>query len=517
MKMLIKSLQWLDENILKLLVFGYIFIIPLYPKLPLRMVNYTYVAIRVEDVYVAIVALIFLIQFLRRKVKMNWKFAMLFGLFWLSTFASALYGFYVQKTVVINNLGLLHAARRVEYMLIFFVAYSTIRSKKDVLVYLNLIFAVLAIVCVYGIGQKFLGWPAVQTMNPEYAKGYILVLDATARISSTFAGHYDLAAYLIFLMPIVLGYFVWSKNKIYFALFILALATMILTSSRASYLSYVGAIVLFLLTIRKFKLLVIVLIATAILTPFSENLTSRLTRTFQQTKIFVDPLTGEVIVPKDVRPDNLPVGDFGAKVNPKAIPTPKKNTKIDAKSKKLAKEQIREGVIADADASGTKLTEDQITALVDQIFNQQIPVDRYLADISLSTRFQVEWPRAIAAFQKNPVLGSGPSSLGEATDGDYFRWLGELGLLGTGLFVIILSEIVRQIWKRMRKIAKEHTYLYYGFLFGMLGLLVNASYIDVFEASKDAYTFWLVAGIFIGSLPYIGTEKETAKVKDHKK
>ncbi len=515
--MLIKSLQWLDDNILKLLVMGYIFIIPLYPKLPLQMVNYTYVAIRVEDVYVGIMALIFLIQFLRRKVTVNWKFAMLFGIFWLAVFTSYLYGYYVQKTVVLNHLGFLHAARRIEYMLIFFVAYTSIRSKKDVMVYLNLIFTVLAIVCVYGIGQKFLGWPAVQTMNPEYAKGYILVLDATARISSTFAGHYDLAAYLIFLMPILLGYFVWSRNKIYFALFILALATMILTSSRASYLSYLGAIILFLLTIRKFKLLVIVLVATAILTPFSENLTSRLTRTFQQTKVFVDPVTGQVIVPKDVRPDNLPVGDFGSKINPNAIPTPNKNIKVDAKSQKLAKEQIRESVISEADSTGTKLTEDEITALVDQIFSTQIPVEKYLADISLSTRFQVEWPRAIRALKLNPLLGGGPSSLGEATDGDYFRWLGEMGLFGTLAFVTILSEIVRQIWKKIKKISKEQSYFYYGFLFGMLGLLVNATYIDVFEASKVAYTFWLLAGIFIGSIPFIGTEKETVQVKKHKK
>jgi hypothetical protein len=491
--------------------------IPLYPKLPLQMVDYTYIAIRVEDIYVGIMALVFLIQFLRKKVLINWKFALLFGLFWLSVFASYLYGYYVQKTVILSHLGFLHSARRVEYMLIFFVAYSTIRSKRDVMVYLNLIFSVLAVVCVYGIGQKFLGWPAVQTMNPEYAKGYILVLDATARISSTFAGHYDLAAYLIFLMPILLGYFVWSKNKIYFALFILVLATMILTSSRASYLSYLGSIVLFLLAIRKFKLLVVVVIATAILTPFSENLTSRLTRTFQQTKVFVDPITGQVIVPKDVRPDNLPVGDFGSKVNPNAIPTPNKNIKVDAKSQKLAKEQIRESVIAEADSTGTSLTEDEITAMVDKIFSTQIPVEKYLADISLSTRFQVEWPRAVRALKMNPLLGAGPSALGEATDGDYFRWLGEMGLLGTLAFVTILSEIVRKIWKRIRKISKEDGYIYYGFLFGMLGLLVNASYIDVFEASKVAYTFWLLAGIFIGSLPYIGTVKEAVKEKGKKK
>ena len=34
----------------------------------------------------------------------------------------------------------------------------------------------------------------------------------------------------------------------------------------------------------------------------------------------------------------------------------------------------------------------------------------------------------------------------------------------------------------------------------MAGLFMNASYIDVFEASKVAYTFWLLAGTVVGSL-----------------
>jgi hypothetical protein len=45
--------------------------------------------------------------------------------------------------------------------------------------------------------------------------------------------------------------------------------------------------------------------------------------------------------------------------------------------------------------------------------------------------------------------------------------------------------------------------LYFGFIFGLAGLLINASYIDVFEASKVAFVFWCVAGAIIASLPYI--------------
>lgn len=366
----------------------------------------------------------------------------------------------------------------------------------------------MLIVCVYGFGQKFAGWPAVQTMNPEYAKGYILVLDAYARISSTFAGHYDLAAYLLFLMPIVLGYYMKTNAKGYLILFLITLATLILTASRASYISYIFAIVAFLLFVRKFKLLLLIIVATALLTPLSENLTSRLTRTFQETKVYVDPATGEVIVPKNLRPDELPPGDFGSNIG--KIDT-SKTVIVDPKATKDAKDQIRSSILRDATMSGTTLTPEQIEAMVEKTFGQQVPVTKYLIDISLSTRFQVEWPRAINAFKKNIILGTGPSSLGEATDGDYFRWLGEMGLLGTGLFLSIFFALIKRIWDARKLLAKEDTYFFYSFIFAFIGLFVNASYIDVFEASKVAYTFWLVAGLFMAGLPYYIQKQKKAK------
>lgn len=38
-------------------------------------------------------------------------------------------------------------------------------------------------------------------------------------------------------------------------------------------------------------------------------------------------------------------------------------------------------------------------------------------------------------------------------------------------------------------------YVAVGFIGGTTGLLVNAFYIDVFAASKVAYTYWIVVGI----------------------
>jgi hypothetical protein len=49
---------------------------------------------------------------------------------------------------------------------------------------------------------------------------------------------------------------------------------------------------------------------------------------------------------------------------------------------------------------------------------------------------------------------------------------------------------------------KKYQFLFYGCLFGIGALLINASYIDVFEASKVAYTFWMIMGIYVGVLAW---------------
>src|SRR3989338_5153909 len=170
---LLNLLRWLDNNLIKLLLFVFIFLIPLWPKFPLFDLEYTYISIRFEDFYIAFFVLIFFIQFIRKKVSIPSKFLPLFLLFWFGVFASYFYGHYVLNTVPVKNIGLLHAARRVEYMIFFFVAACAVKSLKDFLFFMKAVFIVLFIVCIYGIGQKFFGFPAVSTMNPEFALGHI--------------------------------------------------------------------------------------------------------------------------------------------------------------------------------------------------------------------------------------------------------------------------------------------------------------------------------------------------------
>ena len=121
-------------------------------------------------------------------------------------------------------------------------------------------------------------------------------------------------------------------------------------------------------------------------------------------------------------------------------------------------------------------------------------------DRSTSIRLVVEWPRAIRAFSKNPLVGTGYSSITLATDNDYLRALGETGMLGLLSFMLIFITM----FKVFRLYKFENTDLESAFIAGFIGstvgILITALFIDIFEASKFATMYWLLAGFTIGKI-----------------
>ena len=489
MKKLSNWFKKIDENLVKTLLIGFIFFVPLWPKLPFKMINYTYIAIRLDDIYLAILAFVFAFQLLRRKVALNKKFILPFALFFISVFASFIWNAYVVKNMQLPHLGLLHSLRRVEYMIMFFIASSVIKTKKDFWQIISYFFISVFLVILYGLGQKFLNFPAVQTMNPEYAKGYILYLTPDSRISATFGGHYDLAIYLVMAIPLILSFYFFKKNNLFLYLFIGALLILLYTSSRSSFIAYLIATVGFLLFIRKFKFLILVLILTAGLMFTTGEITKRFLKTFQVRRILVDDRTGAVYIGQTITTKELPAGSFYVKLKDQ---TKNSDDNLNTFRNKIVQEKVNE-----ATNSGV-LTVGNTDQYVATLSANLRPVNTVVSDISMATRFQVEWPRAINAFKKNPLLGTGPSSITEATDGDYFRWIGEVGLLGTITFLNILFLILKTIFVSIKKLSFEEKLIGYGFIFGFFALFINASYIDAFEASKVAYVFWTLAGLYVG-------------------
>src|SRR3989344_512561 len=471
-----KLLKRIDDNLLKWLLVIFVFFIPLYPKFPFHIVNYTYIAIRLDDFFVALISGVFLIQILRGKIK--WR-EMLFlkpiVAFWGIVFLSFVSGLYLTHTIDYPLVGFLNAARRVEYMVVFFIAAQCIRTIKDFRLILYSLFGSLLLVDLYGIGQRFFNFPAISTMNPEFAKGQILYLTEDARLSSTFAGHYDLGAYLVFLMPLLWGLVMYGKRVIGLVLILLSAFILTLTASRASSMAYLISTLGFLIYFRKVRYAFFVIVLAAGLAYLNTDLLQRWLKTVQIRQIVLNELTGEEIVVQNIQSDKLAAGTSYVKIRDDKDST--------------ASSLLKDDLIAKASLSGG------LNARPEGRYETVSAVTTY---IFISTRLQISWPRARDAFFRNPLLGTGPSSITESSDGDYMRWLGETGILGFGAFLSVIFVIVRKIYGARDKLPPAARALPVAILFGTFGLLINATLIDIFEASKVAYTFWLTLGIFVG-------------------
>jgi hypothetical protein len=514
-----KLLKWHDAYTLKILVSFLILFTALYPKLPSIHIMRTWVYIRLEDFFILATVIIWLVQLIRRKIDLPKVFAISIGTYWTIGFISLIFSLlFIAPTLqgFFPHIAFLSFLRRIEYMILFFVAFSTIRSEKDVRDYLVIFALTVFSVFLYGLGQKYyiqvwalapeffqkysFCFPSFQTGNEEFAKGIPLCLPEGARITSTFGGSYDLAAYLVLALPIIIGTFIIIKKRIWKLLtglvFVFGLMLLIFTAQRAAFVAYlIGSIATLIFIKRKLFIIPIIILSIGLLLVFSESTAKRFLSTLRVSNVVVDSqgrLIGEAL-PDELRRKirnpktaELPEGsaflglpDNGTQVGTSSAYVQRELTPQEAKRLQLA-----EGTLQISTVTGSFLVKKVL-----------------VYDISFTTRFQAEWPNAWRAFMRNPLLGSGYSSITLATDNDYFRALGETGILG----LLSFMGIFLVSWITLKKITPNiKSRLILGFVYGLsggvVGLALNAILIDVFEASKVAENLWIMMGIGTGGL-----------------
>lgn len=493
-----KIFHFASENILFLLTLFFLVFIPLYPKIPLLDIKHTWVYIRVEDFCVALAWGAFFIQLLRKKATLKTPLSIPIAVFWLiggiATLHAVLFIF-PHLSGVFPNLALLNWLRRVEYLSLFFLAFSGMRKKNFVTPVVITIALTMIAVFLYGLGQRFLGFPAFLTMNEEFAKGIPLRLSPNDRIPSTFAGHYDLAAWLTFLIPVmgsmIFAYRKWYAKIFFFLTAVASLILLLMTASRTSYAMYILAITLMLILQKQKKWIIPVIILSIVLMESFQGISQRFAGTFQQVNLVVDSRTGKAIGVASNESDN---------------------NKIVIQDKQSTGENLPEGssYINFPNNTGKQVQSQIVYKQLQTGSNQPEIISKtgsvivkkaFAYDVSFTTRFQGEWPRAIDAFKRNILLGSGYSSISLATDNDYLRMLGETGLLGFFSFLGIFLITTIYIWQVIPQVTDKKTRsLAYGFLAGLLGLSLNAVLIDVFVASKVAFVLWAVVGVVLGSV-----------------
>src|SRR3989344_5726827 len=542
--------RWIVNNIFFLATLFLLAFIPLYPKIPLLDVENTWVYIRLEDVIVVFVFLIWITFFLFKKVTLKTPLTLPIILFWIIGGLATLHGILLIFPTIANvfpNVAFLSFLRRIEYLFLFFVAFAAMKIKTHIFYVAATLVVVLLLVVGYGVGQKFLEFPAYLTMNEEFAKGIPIQLSQLSRVPSTFAGHYDLAAYLVLIIPIIVSLMFGFKNwflKIFLALTsLLGFVLLFMTVSRVSF--FVLIIALFVVLFfqkRKLVLYSIPILAVfgfvfTILQP--TTLLQRFGDTVNEVNVLVDANTGVAIghvnyvspdyfndkiigqqnISDKEELDNALALDFedDKEATPSALlpralfPT---EVPLVLDSNVSTGEQLIQGTgyinlsLSPVDRKlGSffyEITQDSDSTISAQvlIFHGDFLVKRAAAyDLSFTTRFQGGWPNAVESFERNVFLGSGYGTVSLAVDNNYLRILGEIGILGLasfiGIFLTLGIYIVRVLPKTESKLVKSFVI---GFCAGVIGLALNATLIDVFAASKVAFTLWILTGIVVGLL-----------------
>ncbi len=429
----------LFASLLKYLTAAILIYIPLYPKFPLITLKGSSVAIRAEDFLILITAFVFLGHFLFKKKKNLPPLGLQVIVYLLIGFVSSLSAILVTKNVI-PLVTLLHFFRRLEYLLVFFFVYyvgvSGLLTRRFLF---ELVLLPAVGVFLYGVAQIYFRAPVISTMNTEFAKGVALTLQPGVQLSSTFAGHYDLAIYLAMILAFIATLLTFAVARLH----------------RAGLLAgYVALIWLFTQAGSRIGLLGLT---------FSVGLVCALRKKFALGFLLVAIIVASIFTsPNLVRRINNILRVFQSQVQSRLF--------------------VRPVIAADPASLGEVLAE---TALR--------PIQQ---DVSTSIRFDVEWPRAMRSLYKNPFLGTGYSSISLATDNEYLRALGETGLLGFLAFISILIALGRGLHHRC---LAAKTKLDKVITLGALGVfsvfLISAIFLDVFEASKIAILFWAFTGL----------------------
>jgi len=458
MKTQAKWWRWLDQHGLFALSLFLLIFIPLYPKLPLFEAIPGYlVRVRAEDLLVLVTGLVWFMGLLRKKIEWRTSFHFAIIGYALAGSVSLAAAVYLQQTIPFELIHVgksaLHYFRYLEYFSLFFFMYAGIKTKRHAQIALAALILVLNLIFIYGVGQRYLDWPAFSTMNREYSKGQSLILNPADKLQSTFGGHYDLAAWLVIVIPLIVSW--------------------ILTSPSLPLRLWMGASVIsggWLLWESGSKTaLAACLLAAAV--PVWYWLKTRYGQSKSNLIIGGGVLALIMVAFTSLwfwkRPTLYKLAPF---LRPAGFETP-----IDATA-------VRG----------------------DETWSEN--ARKY--GLSMGIRLDTLWPQALDGFSINPFTGKGYATLNkrgntefteaDGTDNNFLRVLGETGLLGFITFFGLASLIIKTL---LRKPAKDdlNKTLTIGFIAATIGLLLNAIIIDVFSASKVAFTYWAIAGLTLKS------------------
>ena len=113
-------------------------------------------------------------------------------------------------------------------------------------------------------------------------------------------------------------------------------------------------------------------------------------------------------------------------------------------------------------------------------------------DGSIAGRFY-KWGCAMDGFRQSPIFGYG-TGVTQVADGNFFKLLGEGGLLGTLLWMGMYGFYMVTVWLSRKRVVIARSVFYM-----MVSVLLACLMFDMFEASKTMEMLWLAVGLVIGT------------------
>ena len=510
-------LSFIDTHIVLILAAVVLTFIPLFPKIPLFDILPGYIVrVRIEDFLILFTGVVWLIQLLRKKITLNTPVLFFVILYSLVGLASLVLGIVLTHSIPPYSIhigkSLLHFFRYLEYFSLFFFTYSAIRSKKDLQIILGVLTATVIAIALYGAGQKYLGWPLFSTMNREYSKGEALYLTEFARVQSTFAGHYDLTAYLVLVLPILLALLLYTKNKkagiVLAGAQLAGLWLLIVGASKGSLVAYglTQALVIYHTlhtnyqpVARAVRWIAIAGISVCIAAGVAATTFPHFFVQAANATKPIAPLYTALVKVSSFLPENSPLNLAETTAEPDST-KPKDVYGTDHDSERIA--------VTSATGETTFITVARESTWSPNALKY---------GLSMGIRLDTLWPQALQGFVRNPLTGSGYATLNkgdssvyteaDSTDNNFLRVIGETGLLGFFVFFGLLYFLGKQALQYTKLPDPTLKALAVGYLAGSFGLLINALTIDVFAASKVAFTFWGVSGLTLAVGTVISAEK----------
>ena len=500
-----KTLSWFDENALLIAIGFLLAFIPLFPKIPLFDILPGYIVrVRAEDFFVFLTALLWIVQIARKKVVWKTNVTVLVALYAVAGLLSMLLGSILTETIppyfIHFAKSALHFFRYFEYFSLFFFAYSAISEKKHLVLLTKILALTVIAVGIYGAGQKYLHWPLYSTMNREFSKGETLYLTEYARVQSTFAGHYDMTAYLVLVLPILFALLLktknWGSKILYAAAQASGIWLLLAGSSKSSFAAYAVTLLVVVYFVLKRKhasastwirwgsltIAGICLLIGSILfaVPEAYRTTVKLTQSITPVYSLFKKIDAQLPLNSKLRLDTVSTDEQRNKPDDVYVDVP---------------DLIK--------VATTSATGEPTFLLVEKERTWSENALKY--GLSMGIRLDTLWPQALQGFTKNPLTGSGYGTLNkgdtavyteaDSTDNNYLRVLGETGLLGFTIFFGTVFMLLRFALQKTKASESVVMALASGFVAGTIGLLINAITIDVFTASKVAFSFWGISGI----------------------